>query len=137
MRFPSFKRLTKSDYDEKYSDLVESLGFSINNGIEPILEGLNKKLSIKDNFLGTTKDVDLVVDSSGNVISGGILVNDFRGSTIGVTIIKADNLTNSSIYPTAAPWASWNSTTTGIQIYNVSGLQAQNRYRLRILTLGE
>lgn len=137
MKLPSPKRLQKQDFPPEYAALIDALGFSLNNGIDSLYEALNKRLSITDNFLSSVKDVDLIVDSTGKVTSGGVFNLDFQGKVVGLDVIKADNLTNSSIYPTTAPWPSWEVTASnGIKLVNVTGLQPSFTYRLRVIAWG-
>lgn len=136
MKLPTYKRLQTADFDTEYKELIDGLGFSVNDGIGVLFDALNRKVSLKDNIAASVKDVELSVDSAGQVVNGGIFNVDIPGPYLGLEIMKADNLTNSAIYPTAAPWATWNVVTNGIQIIHVSGLPAKNNFKLRVLIWG-
>jgi hypothetical protein len=136
MKLPTFKRILKQDFKPDQADLVTKLGYSLNQGIESLYDVLNKKVSIRDNILATIKDVEVIVDSAGVVNSGGVFNIDFQGQVGGLEIIKADNLTNSTVYPTTAPWPTWEVISTGIKILHVSGLPEKNLFRLRVLVWG-
>lgn len=136
MKLPSFRRIISSDYDEKYKELVETLAVSINQGIDSVYDALNKKLTLKNNILSTTKEVVLQVDQTGKPIQSAGLKLDFANKASVLFVGKADNLTNASLYPTGV-FVSWTQAGDFIQITNVSGLQPGSSYRLKIVVFGD
>jgi hypothetical protein len=136
MKLPSFRRIISSDYEEKYKELVETLAVSINQGIDSVYDALNKKLTLKNNLLSTTKEVVLQVDQTGKPIQAVGLKLDFSNKASVLFVGKADNLTNPSSYPTGV-FVSWTQAADFIQINNVSGLQSGSSYRLRIVVFGD
>ena len=136
MKLPSFRRIISSDYEEKYKELVETLAVSINQGIDSVYDALNKKLTLKNNLLSTTKEVVLQVDQTGKPIQAAGLKLDFSNKASVLFVGKADNLTNPSLYPTGV-FVSWTQAADFIQINNVSGLQSGSSYRLRIVVFGD
>lgn len=136
MKLPSFRRIISSDYDEKYKELVETLAVSINQGIDSVYDALNKKLTLKNNILSTTKEVVLQVDQTGKPIQSAGLKLDFANKASVLFVGKADNLTNASSYPTGV-FVSWTQAGDFIQITNVSGLQPGSSYRLKIVVFGD
>jgi hypothetical protein len=136
MKLPSFRRIISSDYDEKYKELVETLAVSINQGIDSVYDALNKKLTLKNNILSTTKDVVLQVDQTGKPIQAAGLKLDFANKASVLFVGKADNLTNPNLYPTGV-FVSWTQAADFIQINNVSGLQPGASYRLKIVVFGD
>lgn len=143
MRLPSFKRIYENNFKEEYKDLVRTLSASINIGLENLYLALNNRLTFQDNFQATIKQLDVIVNSSGYPIQTTVFqLNNFGGTqtqseirAIGVLVINAQNLTNSSIYPTNAPFVSWTQVQTGIQINHVTGLQSGQTYRLTLLAI--
>lgn len=136
MKLPGFKRLLSNDFPQDQRSLIDKLSFSLNNGIEAIYDALNKKLTFKDNFFATEKDIDIIVDSNGTPKNTTFIGTDFGGQVRNVLVGKAENLTVSSNYPTGSVWISWEGTTNGIQVVNVRGLVPNNSYRLRVLMFG-
>lgn len=136
MKLPNFKRLTTNDFEEQDKKFVEQLGFCMNDGFQNLYDALNKKLTIDDNFLGALKDVDVRVDANGTPLVSTFVNTGISVVPKAIMVVKADNQTNSNVYPTATPWITWNATTTGIQIVNVAGIPANNTFKLRILILG-
>jgi len=136
MKLPNFRRIIASDYDQKYKDLVETLAVSINQGMDSVYDALNKKITLKNNVLCTTKDVVLQVDQTGKPIQAAGIKLDFTNKASVLFVGKAENLTNSTAYPTGV-FVSWTQASDFIQINNVSGLQVGASYRLRIVVFGD
>lgn len=135
MLLPTFRRIFRNDYKPDDQDLVEKLSYSINSGFEVLYEALNKKLDFRNNFQATIKDVQVEVDANGipKNTTGFALINANRID--GMIVLRAENLTNSSIYPTSAPFVSFLQNSDRISITHVSGLQADNVYNIRILAV--
>jgi hypothetical protein len=136
MKLPNFRRIIASDYDQKYKDLVETLAVSINQGMDSVYDALNKKITLKNNVLCTTKDVVLQVDQTGKPIQAAGIKLDFTNKASVLFVGKAENLTNLNVYPTGV-FVSWTQASDFIQINNVSGLQVGASYRLRIVVFGD
>jgi len=132
----AFRRLYKNDFKPEDQDLVEKISYPLNTGIESIYEAFNKKISLSDNLLCTIRDVEVTVDSTGKPVNTTSFKLDFTGSVSSIFVGNAQNLTNTSTYPTSAPFISWTQTQTGVTINNVTGLQPNNNYRLRIIAFG-
>lgn len=143
MKLPSFKRIYDNDFKQEDRDLVRKLANSLNIALENVYLALGNRLTIADNFQSTVKDIDVTVNSLGIPQDISSFQLDKFGSTqtgtdtkiLGVLVIRAVNLTNSTSYVTSAPFLSWAQTQTGIQIQHVSGLIPGNTYRLTIVTL--
>jgi hypothetical protein len=132
---PSIKRINTTDFPEADQDLVSKLGGLVNDNTQPVYDALNKKLTFDDNFLGGIKDVQVTVNASGVPINTTIIITGVSQPK-GVIVIGASNLTNTGLFPTGAPFISYNVVNNGIQITHVTGLTANNTYSLRVLTLG-
>lgn len=122
-----------NDYKKEYQELVQQLSDSLNTGIETLYFLGNKKISLRDNILCSVKDVEFIVNSSGTPTSSINVGFDVTGKVEGVEVIRADNLTNSTIYPTNAPFISFQQTTTSIIINNITGLAAGYKWRVRVI----
>ena len=78
MKLPNFRRIITGDYEEEYTELVDTLSVSINQGITSLYDALNKKVSLKYNILCTTKDITVQVDQQGYLLVGRKLVILFK-----------------------------------------------------------
>ena len=136
MKLQNYRRLLKTDFSQDDQKLIEQIGESVNPGIEILYQALNKRLTIGDNLQATERDVEVRVNASGNPINSTFANSDFNSPVRNVFVGKVENLTNSSVYPTASPFISWSNTTSGIQINNITGLPTGNTFRLRIILFG-
>lgn len=138
MKLPSFKRLQKQDYPEESRDLVDRLSNSLNIGIETLYTLANNRISLGDNIACVVKSFEIKVDSTGKPISG--TTNVEFGTTIttavGVEVLRAQNSTNSTTYPTSAPFISYTQNGTSIDINNIAGLPANNTFLLTVVIWG-
>jgi hypothetical protein len=136
MKLPSFRRIFKQDYDEKDQPLVETLSSSINIGIENLQNNLNRNVSLKDNVFCIVRDLSVTVNSSGGLVTPISIPVDIKTTIIGITIISAINTTNSGAYPISAPFAGFSQSANVLSINNISGLQANTLYSIRIVAWG-
>jgi hypothetical protein len=137
MILPSYKRLNKSDYPKENQDLVDRLANSLNIGLESLYQLGNHNISLKDNMLSVTRDITVTVDSTGKpTTSTAIVLGNNVTQPIGTIVLLAINQTNSSIYPTGAPFISFTQTGTNIVVNNITGLPANNQFLLRVVVFG-
>ena len=134
MKLPNFQRLISNDFSEEQKAIVDQLASSLNIGIDTLYQALNKKVSLADNVDCLVKDVTVIVDSSGIPTADTLFkLDDTTRNIIGIQVIKATNLTNSSTYPSGAIFLSYAQQQNGVQILHATGLQASNKYTLKIV----
>ncbi len=134
MTLPSLRKLFKADFKPEFQELIETMLPTVNNGVEVLYEALNGKLSIRDNLAGVVRDVDLSVNSSGIPTSLTTFTLNSSNRIDGITVIKTENLTNSSVYLTSAPFITYSQIDNRITINHITGLVASNNYRIRVKT---
>lgn len=136
MKLPSFKRLIKTDYKPEFQDLIETLGGSLNEGINALFNALNKRLTFQDNFACTVKDIIVKVDSNGIPTQGGSFNLDVQNLPVtGLLILRVQNLDNSASYITTTPFINFVQNGNSIIINNIAGLAANTNYRIRVLAI--
>jgi len=115
--------------------LIEKLAPTLNQFMEQTTRSINGHIAISDNLEQTLVEITVTVDSNGTPL----LNNKFRvegtGGLSGVICTKAINLTVSTNYPTSTPFLSILKGTTQITVNNISGLQANEKYKLTLLLL--
>jgi len=136
-KLPGYRRIMKQDYAPDEQNFVEKLAVSINNGFETIYDALNKKLTLSENISSTVKDIDLEVDSTGKPSETTVFTVDFDGKVALIMIGKLDNLTNSQVFPTQAPFITYRQSDKNVTIQHVTGLQTGYVYRLKIVAFKE
>lgn len=133
MKLPSFRKLYKQDYKPEEQDFVEKLASSLNYGIEILYSTLNRQVSLRENVLCVIKDVDVIVNSSGEPTTDTSMRLDLSGRVEGLTVLKVENLTTSDVYPTAQPFITYEQTESSIIFNNIAGLSANYKWRLRVV----
>lgn len=136
MKLPGFRRIFEQDYEPNFRNLVRTLSVSINYGIEVVYEALNKKISLEDNIQCTLRDVTFKVNSQGIPASITAFSIETTGQIEGILVLKAENQTNSSTYPSGAIFLSYTQNNNIITITHATGLQSDNLYKLRVVAFG-
>ena len=86
-----------------------------------------------DNLSQKLVQFDITVDSSGKPLKGAD-VNVGKNNPQGMQVIRAQNITNTSTYPTAAPFINFVPKGNNIvTVSSINGLQANNIYRLTVI----
>lgn len=131
-KLPSYRRLYEQDYPEEYQSLIAQLAVSMNYGFESLYELLNGKLTLTDNTSSIITTVNIEVNSTGKPKTKTTVRKTTPDKFQGLSVIRAVNLTNSSIFPTSSPFLSYTETTDSIVIDNITGLPADNLFQLTI-----
>jgi hypothetical protein len=133
MKLPSFRRILKTDYAEEYRGLIETLSFSINNGIEVIYQAFNKAISLRENIACTVKDIDVVVDSTGAPKTKLVFSLDTSNRILGVIVLNALNTKTPTILPTSGVFISFTQENKNIIVNSIKGLPADQPFTLTIV----
>lgn len=136
MKLPLYRRIFKSDYSEDDQTLVEKMSVSINNGFDTLFELSNKKISLKDNVDCTVKTLTLAVDANGIPTTPTAFSLDTTSRIGGISVYRVDNLTNTQIYPTGAPFVSFSQTDRGVTINHITGLQPNYQWQISVVAYG-
>jgi len=134
-KLPSYRRLMEQDYKPEEQDLVRQLSVSINYGIEAVYELLNGKLTFRDNFNSTIKQLDVEVDSTGKPKVKTIIKKSGTDKIEGLWVINATNQTKSSVYPSSGVLISYTETADSIIIDNIAGLSAGYIWRIKVIAI--
>lgn len=131
-KIPSYKRLYEQDFPEDQQELVAQLAVTLNSGIEVLYEQLNGKLVMGENLAAYAKEILVTVGANG-VPTGKTAIKKTTTDRIqGISVIRADNLTNSSVYPTSGVFITFTETTESIIINHITGLVAGNLYKINV-----
>jgi len=133
MKLPNFRRLIKSDYKEEYQGLIETLSFSLNNGIEVLYQTLNKAVSLRDNVACTVKDIDVEVNSSGTPVGNLRFSLDNTNRILGLSVLNAINTKNPTVLPTSGVFISYTQENKTIIVNNIKGLPAGQPFTLTVV----
>jgi hypothetical protein len=134
-KLPSWRRILEQDYPQKYQDLIQQMSIPLNYGIEVLYNLLNGKLTFKDNIASTIKEFDVQVDANGKPQNKITIKKASDDRIEGLIVVRAQNLTNSTTYPSTGIFITYTETTNTIIIDHITGLQTGNLYRINIITL--
>lgn len=137
MNLPSFRRLLSSDYPKQFQALIDKLSVPLNYGIEVLYDALHRSLTFRDNFNATVKDVSVTVDANGIPNQSTSMSINITGKVDGILVIGATNSKNSTTYPTSGVFVSGVQSNNTFVINNVTGLQPNQAYSLRVVILGQ
>ena len=129
-KLDNVRRIIKEDFKSEDQELIGKLAYVINSFMEQVVRQFNGNID----FTNLSEDVvqyTVTVDGSGVPI-GNNLVKSTVNNPKGVVVVKAENKTSSTTYPTSAPWVSWTPNGNILKIQKITGLQANNKY---VLTL--
>lgn len=127
--------MTKENFPSKYHDLVDTIAYPINNAFQQIINAFNSnQITVTDNLNQQYKTISITVDASGNPVQTTTYKSTLTGRTQGIIVINAVNTTSSTTYPTSCPFISFIDNSGTVTINNVSGLQANQKYTLTILS---
>lgn len=132
---PNFSRLDKGDFKKEYQDLVDRLGYILN----PFMEQTNKAFKGKIDFQNLNQQIftiNVIVDASGTPVQKTQYKSTLNTKVFGVSVLSATNSTSPSSYPSATPFVSFTQAEDIVTINNISGLTANNKYSLNILSIG-
>ena len=131
-----FKRLVREDFPKDDQAFVDRLAFTINPALEAIAQAFNRNLTFEDNLNTQIRDIDLTVDASGIPLSITAYKSTLRTLTRGLICVRAENLNNPSAYATGQPFVSFSENNGLITLKHVSGLPANQKFRLKIISIG-
>lgn len=136
MKLPSFRRLFTQDFPAQYSELIEKLSTTLNNGIETLYNLGNKNITLSENVSCTVKDVIVSVSSSGIPLTTTSFILDEQVKTrqvTGLTVLRVENLSNVTNLPTHQPYVDWTQTNGSVIINRINGLPPTDNFRVRLV----
>lgn len=134
-RLPGYRRINEQDYDPEDQELVRQLSTTLNYGVEVLYDLLNGKLTFSDNLDSLIKDFNVEVDSNGIPLTRVVLKKKNTNKIEGLAVIRVDNLTNPSVFPTSGVTLSFTETTDSIIINHITGLPISNIFSIKIVTI--
>ena len=131
----SYSRIITNDFDAEDQPLVESLGGTINESFNSLYSALSNRLTFEENFLCTVREVEVTLGANGVPLNrtSFVLSNDLPVK--GTIVLSTTNRTSPTVFPTSAPFVSFTQNGNLLFIDHVTGLQANNRYTIRVLAL--
>ena len=136
MKLPSYRRIFKTDYEEDYQDLVDTLSVSINNGFDTIYDALNKKLTFEDNIACTIAEFTVSVDANGTPTKKNtqFKLGENQKTIQGLMVIDCYE-EKDELPPTSAPFIAFEKNESNVLIKNIKGLKLNTSYVIKVLAI--
>lgn len=132
MKLNNVRQIRAEDFPDELQQPMAQLGAILNSFMQEVVELSDNRIDF-ENRVENIKTVEFTVDASGKPILNNKIATD-KSSIRGTQVISAINLTNPNIFPTEQPFISYTVLGGGfIQVNNIRGLQANNKYRLTII----
>lgn len=125
------KKIRSEDFPSDEQESISKIGLVYNNFADEVYSILNGRVDF-DNLSRKLVDVLIVIDSTGKLINPPQIKLDLANRVRGTNVVRAINQVNPTIYPTNAPFVSFDATSTILTITNVTGLQNGSQYLLTI-----
>lgn len=132
MKLNNVRQIRAEDFSDELQQPMAQLGAILNSFMQEVVELSDNRIDF-ENRVEDIKTVEFTVDASGKPILNNKIATN-KASIRGTQVISAVNLTNTSTFPTQQPFISYSVISGGfIQVNNITGLQANNKYRLTII----
>lgn len=131
MKVNNLKRIVAEDFESDDQDLIRKLSFSLNPMLEQITQAFNKNIDF-DNLNMEIMYLTVEVDSTGIPKSSTFIKNPLKTRIRGVTVINAENQSNSNLL-TGSPFIAYTLVANGITVNQITGLSANCKYRLTLI----
>ncbi len=135
MKITDIRRISKEDYSEEEQPLIEKLATSLNPLLDKLATVFNKNIDF-DNLNQEVITFEVEVGSTGKPKAVTELKTSLRTRCRGLTVIRAENLVLDGTTPTATPFVTFGLNGSAIVINNVTGIPADKRYRLTVISYG-
>lgn len=134
MKLTGYKRIIKEGVPKEYHVLIDAIAPSINDFADQVINAFNKNITVEDNLNMEIKTLEVVVDGGGIPTMSTAFKSNLADRVRGIVVIRAENLTNSMVYPTAAPFITYSENNSVITINHIAGLPASDKFKLRLET---
>ena len=122
------KRLVVEEFKKEDQEMIEKLSTYYNFFVENVTNVVNGNIDF-DNM--NRSDIQFTVTVGANGVPTRDLNITSNSGAIGINVLRAENLTNTSTFPSTAPFVSYTPSGTGVyKIEHITGLQANNQYRI-------
>lgn len=135
MKLNNLKRIVVEEFPQEDQPVVEKLAFSLNPMLDQLTTAFNKNIDF-DNLNQEILEFVVEVDATGRPKVATELKSNLRTRVRGYHVIRAQNENPNGPLPTATPFISYNQNESGVRIVGVTGIPANNKFRLTVIAIG-
>lgn len=132
MKINNVTQIKAEDFSKDDQQMAEQLALVLNPFMQQVVEIMDERLDFEnrvENFI----QIEMTVSSSGTPILND-KISTGKGRIRGLQVVAAFNLSNVSGFPTQSPFISYSVLGGGvIQVNNITGLRANEKYQLNII----
>jgi hypothetical protein len=125
------KKIRTEDFEPDDQKMADKLGFVYNDNADIVYQTLTKGVDY-ENLKRQLVTFVVNIDKNGKVAQSPEIKLNLVGRVLGVQVLNAVNINNVNIFPTTAPFVSWNVNSNILRILNITGLQASSQYQLTL-----
>lgn len=135
MKVNNLKRIVVEEFSQEDQALVEKLSFSLNPMLDQLTTAFNKNIDF-DNLNQEVVEFVTEVDNSGRPKVTTELKSGLRTRVRGYLVIRAQNENPNGPLPLSTPFISYAQNELGVRVLGVTGLPANNKFRLTVIAIG-
>jgi hypothetical protein len=130
------KKIQKEDFEADMQDTIEKLAFPINSFMEQTRNALDGNIDF-NNLNEEIITLDISVNASGIPIVITKYVSNIRTRVIGHNVISVVSVNNpQTVFATNQPFINYTQNANLVTINNITGLPANERFRLTVRSIG-
>lgn len=134
LQIPTKIRL--EDHKPEDRDSIDKIARSVNPFMDDVYRQMNGQIGF-ENLNRIIANISVKVGSTGLVLNDPqVRTSELKSKIVGLNVIYAENLTNSSTYPTSSPFVSYLINNGTITIKNITGLPANSEWKLVLEIIG-
>lgn len=126
------KKVRIEDFKDEERDMIGKLAFIINNTFDDLYNIINGRIDFS-NLNRQLVDVNVIIDSTGKLVSAPQIKTTVMGRVRGLNVIAASGvIANKAVFPITAPFVSFTTNANLLTISNISGLQNSSQYTITL-----
>lgn len=135
-RNPILKKFYREDFPDETRNWIDKLLSPLNDFVRVVSENLNKKITFEQNMYGFTTEITTVAGKS-VTLNNITIANQIDTEPFGVFAVKLSNMTYplDGINSCFIKW-DYDATTNSIIIKQVTGINTDYVYKIRLVIIG-
>lgn len=115
------KKIRAEDFKAADQALITKIAYIYNDFVDSVYQILNKQVDYA-NLNRQIIVATINLDKTGAVQQNPTYKTTINGKVGGLTVLRAVNVNDTSIFPAGAPWISWSYASNQLKILDIKGL---------------